>query len=140
MTHGTDTRARDTRDRGHTDTHGNRGEPGRTRDTLTHTHGTHGTHGRTDHTDEHLTQTNLTTSMNKAWNKGLTTIQTPQPVKRYRGEPEHTRETHGTSRGRTKAHGSHTDEPHNHPNSPTHRYSTVFLGLGACNNFTFEGR
>ena len=36
-----------------------------------------------------------------------------------RGEPGHTRDTHGT-RGRTRAHGTHTDKPHIHPNPTTH--------------------
>jgi hypothetical protein len=51
-----------------------------------------GTDGHTDHTDE--------------------------PVKRHRGEPGHTRDTHGTPGA--QGHTDHTDEPHNHPNPPTH--------------------
>ena len=43
------------------------------------------------------------------------------PVKRHRGEPGHTRDTHGT-RGRAHGHTEHTvtDKPHNHPNPTTH--------------------
>ena len=42
-----------------------------------------------------------------------------EPVKRHRGEPGHTHGTHG----RTRSHGSHSDEPHNHPNPPTVRHT-----------------
>jgi hypothetical protein len=44
------------------------------------------------------------------------------PIKRHRGEPGHTRDTHGT-RGRTRAHGSHrrTSQPSKVPNPPTHK-------------------
>ena len=44
------------------------------------------------------------------------------PVKRHRGEPGHTQDTHGTRRRtRAQGHTDHTDEPHNHPNPrPTH--------------------
>ena len=44
-------------------------------------------------------------------------------VKRSGGSRD-TYGTHGTH-GRTRAHGSHIDEPHNHPNPPTHPRTTA---------------
>jgi hypothetical protein len=48
------------------------------------------------------------------------------PVKKHRGSLD-TGHTRGAPRGRTDAHGhtDHTDEPHNHPNPPTHPHGTA---------------
>jgi hypothetical protein len=48
------------------------------------------------------------------------------PVKRHRGEPGHTRDTHGTH-GRTRAHGhtDHTDEPLTTTTIQTHQPTAV---------------
>ena len=45
---------------------------------------------------------------------------------RHRGEPGHTRDTHGTHTGHAGAqrHTDHADEPHNHPNPQQHTSRT----------------